>query len=221
MLDEYAQHVALLKPDSIAELVGDDCEPVDKSLCSLAGIVTSVTLKNTKNGDRMAFFTLEDRMAEIECIAFARQYKENSHLIHTDSALFVSGTVSVREDEPPKLLVNRIEALVEDRRFRPEEHANKKVGASTASLQPARTEPPKDQREQASPKRLFLRVPAQKSREFCHALNLLEIFDGAFPAYFYFADEKRYETEAHGVALSDYVLGELRALLGNENVILK
>ena len=216
MLDEYSMHVALLKPDSIAELVGDDCEPVDKSRAELAGIVTSVTLKNTKNGDRMAFFTIEDRMAEIECIAFARQFREAAHLIHTDSALFVSGTVSVREDEPPKLLVNRIEALVEDTRFRPEEHAK------------PQEEQPRKQPEKAAPaspatppKRLFLRVPSSRSREYYKALNLLEIFDGSFPAFFFFADEKRYENEAHGIAISDYVLKELKTLLGEENVILK
>ncbi len=218
MLDEYSKHVALLKPDSIAALVGDDCEPVDKSLATLAGIVTSVTLKNTKNGDRMAFFTLEDRMAEIECIAFARQYKENAHLIHSDSALFVSGTVSVREDEPPKLLVNRIEALVEDRRFRPEEHTAPQKNESSHQKQTVSEKP---QRVEATPKRLFLRVPSQKSIEYCKALNLVEIFDGSFPGYFYFADEKRYETEAHGIAVSDYVVNELKNLLGADNVILK
>ena len=166
----------------------------------------------------MAFFTLEDRMAEIECIAFARQYKENAHLIHSDSALFVSGTVSVREDEPPKLLVNRIEALVEDRRFRPEEHMEEQK--SVPAVQKSRVAEP-TKRTETMPKRLFLRVSSQKSREYCKALNLLEIFDGSFPSYFYFADEKRYETEAHGIAVSDYVVNELKNLLGAENVILK
>ena len=37
----------------------------------------------------------------------------------------------------------------------------------------------------------------------------------------YIANEKRYETAPLGVAVSDYVLQELRALLGEENVILK
>ena len=52
-------------------------------------------------------------------------------------------------------------------------------------------------------------------------LNLLEIFDGTFPTFFFFADEKRYETEAHGLAISEYVVNQLKALLGEENVILK
>jgi len=223
MLDEYSKHVAILAPDSIAELVGDDCDPADKSRAALAGIVTSVTLKNTKNGERMAFFTLEDRMAEIECVAFARQYRDASHLLHTDSALYVVGSVSVREDEPPKLLVNRLEALVEDQRFRPEEYAAKREDERKASSPSSAQASEKSTSEavKKAPSRLFLRVPSAKSSEYYKALNLLEIFEGSFPTFFFFADEKRYETVAHSVAVSDYVLRELRTLLGEENVILK
>ena len=223
MLDEYSKHVELLAPDSIADLVGDDCDPVDKSRVALAGIVTSVTLKSTKNGDRMAFFTLEDRMAEIECVAFARQYRDASYLIRQDNALYVVGTVSVREDEPPKLLINRVEALVEDRQFRPEIHkkAEEDVQKAVAASRENADQKPIANAEKKAPARLFLRVPNAKSHEYHKALNLLEIFEGNFPSFFFFADEKRYETEARGVAVSDYVLRELRGLLGEENVILK
>ena len=225
MLDEYSKHVEILKPESISDYVGDECDPVDKARVSLAGIVTSVTLKNTKNGDRMAFFTIEDRMAEIECIAFARQYGEYAHLIHTDSGVFVSGTVSVREDEPPKILINRIEGLVENIRFRPEDVAPRQTAQgmhrASAESRPQASVPTAAPAANAAPRRLFLRVPNDKDKLYLKALNLAELFDGTFPVYFFFADEKRYEVTPHGVAVSDYVLSEFRALLGEENVILK
>jgi hypothetical protein len=66
-----------------------------------------------------------------------------------------------------------------------------------------------------------LRVPGAHDRLYFKALNLLEIFDGSFPTFFYFADEKRYETVPHPTAMSEYVLRQLRELLGEENVILK
>jgi hypothetical protein len=72
-----------------------------------------------------------------------------------------------------------------------------------------------------APKRLFLRVPSAKCDAYFKTLNLAELFDGSFPAFFYFADEKRYETAPIGVALSEYVLEQFRGLLGKENVILK
>ncbi len=220
MLDEYSKHLEILAPDPIADYVADECDPVDKARVSFAGIVTSVTTKNTKNGDRMAFFTIEDSAAEIECIAFARQYSEYAHLIHTDSGVFVSGTLSLREDEPPKLLINRIEGLVENERFRPETVKTERETAPRVQKTTEAASTPTS-RQSEPPKRLFLRVPDTKSMTYCKALNLVELFDGSFPVYFFFADEKRYETTPHGMSLSDYVLEELRALLGAENVILK
>ena len=229
MLDEYANHVQHLNPDSIADYVSDDSDPVDKTRVCLVGIVTSVTQKSTRNGDRMAFFTIEDRMAEIECVAFAKQYADGAHLIHTDSALCVTGTISVREDEPPKLLVNHLEPLIENQRF-------EKPKASEATANPTATEKktapiaigqettvrkPNTSADQAIHTRLFLRVPDATGSVFCKALNLVELFDGDFPAYFFFADEKRYDVTPHGVSLSDYVLCQLCELLGEENVILK
>ncbi len=208
LLDEYSKHLETASVDSIAEYVADESDPVDKARASFAGIITAVTAKNTKSGDRMAFFTIEDRMAEIECLVFARQYTEYAHLIRTDAGVLVSGTLSVREDEPPKLLVNRMEALIENERF---DTANVRI--ETAPARPAA--------QTSTPKRLFLRAPSVKSEAYRKALNLVELFDGSFPTFFYYADEKRYETIPMGLALSDYVLKQLRDILGEEHVILK
>lgn len=222
MLDEYSSHLAVLKPASIADYVSDDAAVTEKMRVNIAGIVTSVTLKNTKSGDRMAFFTVEDGMAEIECIVFARQYADYAHCIQVDRALFVSGTLSLREDEPPKLLANRMEPLIENAHFASASKAHENEQADDEA--PAQKTPQNGQVPQSlptAPKRLFLRVSGVHGRDYVKALNLVELFDGGFPVFFYFADEKRYETESHGIFMSDYVLSQLRALLGDENVILK
>ena len=227
MLDEYTKHLSHLKYDQILDLVGDESDPAEKMRVNLVGIVTSVTLKNTRNGDRMAFFTLEDRMAEIECVAFARQYAENAHLIRVDAALYVSGTVSLREDEPPKVLVNRLEELVEDARFRSEmistvtESRQERDMPTKAASLTAKPNPSPTPARPAAPRRLFLRVPGRKDAKYFKALNLCELFEGEFPAFFYFADEKSYDTSPHGVAMSDYVMRQMTDLLGAENVILQ
>ena len=169
----------------------------------------------------MAFFTLEDRAAEIECVAFARQYAENGHLIRTDNALCVSGTISLREDEPPKILVNAMEQLIDDAHFTPKPSKSEPVEVAEKPSRATQTAPKTHTPAAKAPTRLFLRVPSTTDGLYYKALNLAELFDGEFPAYFYFADEKRYDTVPHGIAMSDYVLKELIALLGADNVILK
>ncbi len=225
MLDEYEKHLSVLSPMSIADIVGEDADPAEKASASIAGMITSVTVKNTKNGDRMAFFTLEDRMAEIECVVFSRQFANLSHLIRRDCGVYVSGNISLREDEAPKLLVQRMEELIENNRFDP--------ALVQASKQQTRTVSPEARASTApatpsgapiaskAPTRLFLRVPDAHGELCQRARNLCEIFDGTFPVYFYYADEKRYEVTPIGVSMSDYVLRELQALLGEGNAILK
>lgn len=66
-----------------------------------------------------------------------------------------------------------------------------------------------------------MRVPDDRGELFLKARNLVEILEGDFPTFFYYADEKRYETTPVGVSLTPYLLEQLYALLGRENVILK
>ncbi len=208
---------------SILDLTGEDAEPADKTTVCFAGMVTSVSTKSTKNGDRMAFFRLEDRMDEIECIVFPGQFGNLSHLLRPDVGVIVWGSLSVREDEKPKVIVNRMEALVENRHFN--EQTEQSVRAQQTQKAPRAAEERHTASTQSAniskPRRLFLRVSSQKGKDYFKALNLVELFDGDFPVFFFFADEKRYETEPHGFALSDYLLKQLTDLLGAENVILK
>ena len=58
MLDEYGKHIKLLRPHPLSELLSEEVELVDKQRIEVAGIIGAVSVKNTRNGDRMAFFTI-------------------------------------------------------------------------------------------------------------------------------------------------------------------
>ena len=225
LLDEYSRHTEMLQFDPISMAVGEDADPVDRAAMKTVGIITSVTVKGTKNGKRMAFFTLEDRTAEMECIVFPNIFEELSPLLVRDSAVLVRGTISLREEEDAKLLVQSVEELVENNRFDPSIVKVKKTEEKAPTY--AQKAPQAEQKTApAAPsikdaKRLFLRVPNNKCEAFYKAQNMLEILEGDFPAFFFYADEKRYETTPQGIALTPYLLNQLYALLGRENVILK
>ena len=108
LLDEYSKHTGMLQFSPISDMVGEDADPVDRAAMKTVGIITSVTVKGTKNGKRMAFFTLEDRTAEVECIVFPNLFEELAPLLVRDNAVLVRGTVSLREEEDAKLLVQGV-----------------------------------------------------------------------------------------------------------------
>ena len=209
LLDSYSKHLATLSVTPINAYVGEDADATDRIVVTVAGMITSVTVKNTKNGDRMAFFSLEDQSGEVECVVFAKRFEQISHLIRADIAVCVTGNLSVREEEKTKILVNQVEELIENAAFR-ETEIKKEI---------PKAEAPKSAPQQ--PKRLFLRLPSREDALWKRAENLLEIFEGSFPVAFYDAEQKQYAFDMPAVALSRYVLNELRALLGEENVILK
>jgi len=225
LLDEYSRHVETLTFSPISDMVGEDADPMDRAAMRTVGIITSVMVKGTKNGKRMAFFTLEDRTAEVECIVFPNIFEEFSPLLVRDSAILVQGTISLREEEDAKLLVQTVEELVENNRFDPSLVKETKNKQRTMAY--VQKMPEKEQKTTVSiptikdAKRLFLRVPDDRSELFAKTRNLLEILEGDFPAFFFYANEKRYETTPLGVSLTPYLLEQLYALLGRENVILK
>ena len=120
MLDNYSKHIDDLDTVTTAELFekSDDGGLIysDKDRVKLVGIINSVSLKTTKNEERMAFFALEDKLGEIECIVFPKKYNELYHEIFVDAAIYVEGTVSIKDDEP-KLLINHIEPLTDNDRY--------------------------------------------------------------------------------------------------------
>ena len=80
---------------------------------SVGGVVTAVKGMHDKNGNAMAFFTLEDYSGTIEAIAFASVYETTRPLIHSDTPILVTGRVDRREEEPGKLIANAIVPLAE------------------------------------------------------------------------------------------------------------
>lgn len=220
MMENFTKHLSALSPQPISAFLSEDANLPDHSFGKIAGMITSVSVKNTKNNERMAFFTVEDQYGEMECVAFAKIYAMVVPLIRADNAVFVTGSVSKRDEEPPKLLVNRVEELIENADYRETATpaAETPVPANgNDSAQPAEARPA----SQKAPRKLFLRVPDRDGILCRKAKNLTEIFEGSFPIAFYYASEKQYDFDCAGVMLSDYLVGSLKDLLGPENVILK
>lgn len=74
----------------------------------MAGMLGDVRKIVTKAGREMAAARLEDLYGTIELIVFSKSYTKYREYLVDDSVVFVSGKLSIREDEPPKLIVDSI-----------------------------------------------------------------------------------------------------------------
>lgn len=83
----------------------------DNQTVILGGILTEVNQKVTRNNTLMAFLKLEDLTGEIEIIVFPKTLDRIRDNIHLDGLVLIRGRLSIKEDEMPKLICEKIDPL--------------------------------------------------------------------------------------------------------------
>jgi DNA polymerase-3 subunit alpha len=85
----------------LASLTNANAEKIkdlpDRTPIRLGGVVVGVQLKITKKGDRMAFVTVEDLAGMVDVIVFPDLYQTCQEHLETDTAILVSGELTVDE----------------------------------------------------------------------------------------------------------------------------
>lgn len=234
LLDDYALHIAALKPDSVSaikqsflpneeqETENDTETPTyaDKQTVILAGILTRRQNKSTRGGESMAFLTLEDRGGEIELIVFPKVLAEYGLYLTVNAAVAVRGTISLRDEDEPKLLLRDMQPLMENAAWQQKHPPSPAV--QSPPIAPQQVAAPQPEQPKKAPTRLFLKVESMES-EACHRAEcFLNIFSGTFPVVFYDASSGKYLRAEHlHAALNDFVLRELSEILGKDCVVLR
>lgn len=121
LLDTFSMHIEKLSPVPISDILEQDIDGAyvcsDRDKVCIVGIINSVTVKNTRNNEHMAFFKVEDKHGEIECISFTKSYKEFSPQIYIDNAIYAEGIVSIKDDDQPKIIINSLIPLEDNESF--------------------------------------------------------------------------------------------------------
>lgn len=225
VLDGFSDALASsdITPIHLLMKVAEDDSNADRTPVTVAGMITALTVKMTKAGKAMAFFTVEDRMGEIECVAFSRERERFAALLVPDTAVIVSGQLSLREDEPPKVILADIEELPPNGTPRsiPSAKPVQRTPQRGVAPQAIATAKPVTTSQGALPRILYLRVPALHHALSSRVRELLVANTGDLPVSIFAADTKAYHRQTEGIACTEQVIAALTALLGKENVVLK
>ncbi len=195
-LEQYKQIIGEVSTHNIIDLVSEDSLKYDNAKVTIACAVSSIKTINTKSGSLMAFVTVEDLTSVIEVIIFPKILEENAHLIRDNEVLIIEATVSCKEDEASKLIANKIINIKND--------DTDKLGQDTNN----------------SKHGLWLKIPSRKTDEFNNVKDLLNVFNGSTPVYFYVEDEKKRMLAPKNMwcMYSDLLMSELSGILGEHNV---
>lgn len=222
MLDAYKNHIKQLKCQTISDIITDEddtqvsSDSSDGKYVGIAGIITSKTVKETKNKTPMFFITVEDRSGEIEAVVFPKQAEKFSSFIYTDAAVYISGNISVKEDEKPKILVSKIIPLSPDEgRKDTEENAASDVLGPTENHR-------NGIRNGSGEITVYARVTDMNSPQCRTLLEFAKRHAGSAKLILYSMNEKKYYNAAgYGIKLTEENTEKMRKILGESNVVIR
>ena len=110
-LDDYQDLLSRNVNVRSADFILDDegkTAVTDGSMVTFGGIISQVKNKSAKNGQPMAFISVEDVLGSIEIIVFPRDYALCRRYIFEGSKVIIKGRVSVNEDEDGKLIAGTV-----------------------------------------------------------------------------------------------------------------
>ncbi len=230
-LHEYADDIARLSSLKFSDFLqnsdqedeggiveyGDNIK--DGAPVTVCVLCASIKTKITKNNKMMAFVTVEDLTGQSELIVFPNVYERcRAHLVE-DTPLLITGKLSFREDEEPKILCDSIEILEHGMdapapkpRFSDERKAVPVPRPVSESLKPP-----------TGSKKLYLKFELGKDFLLDRAKSILEANAGDVPVYIHIEETKQTALAPKNlwVSESSALKDALCVLLGSQNVVLK
>ncbi len=110
-LDDYEKRwrktISAISSDFIPDDETNLPKVKDGTKAIIGGIIAEKTVKFTKKNRAMAFLTLEDIFGNIEVIVFPDNYENYLGILSEDSKIFAEGRISVEEEKPAKLILEK------------------------------------------------------------------------------------------------------------------
>lgn len=111
-LDEYAQmwkrHISAMTTDFEIDDETGETKVRDGAKETIGGMIMNKTVKTTKNGQLMAFITIQDLVGTVEVIVFPRDYMANRAIFDTATKVFIIGRVTANVDENAKIICEKV-----------------------------------------------------------------------------------------------------------------
>ncbi len=226
-LDAYAEKLGKLQVnarflESLSEDAPDHGMSWDQKTVRMGGIIAEKKLKAARSGNMMAFVQLEDMYGVTEVLVFPKVYERVSQLLTQDAPVVMTGKLSVREEEAPKLLLDRVAPLSEIDALDAPPRRGYRMGDDGAPPPELDAPPPEEDfapRRTRPARRLYLKLTAEQRPE---VLRILAETPGSICVMLYMADEKKtYQAPREYWVDEGYDFGALANLIGADNIVLK
>lgn len=204
-LEGYRDVIEEVNRYTILDINGENAINHDNENIDLVCLVEAVKYKITKNNENMAFVTVEDFTSSIELLVFPTKLQEIDTSLKVNTVVVINARISAKDDETVSLICNRFQTIDEYLKHKGEKllTVNPVINKKSDSL--------------------YIKVQDDRSDQYKKAISLTSVFFGKTPLYIYLEEEKKLvlAPKKLWVDISSELIGELIAILGEENVAIK
>lgn len=158
------------------------------------GIITEVNKKRSKSGREICYMKLEDLKGTLEITFFSNAFAKYRSIIEEDNLVTIKGRINIRDGMPPSP-VGEVVILWKDE----EENATK------AKLK----------------QRLCLRFDTKNPDIYSKVKNSISSYPGETPVVIKCSSSNKVFNYQQQVRINNYLLNELRGIIGNENIVVQ
>jgi DNA polymerase-3 subunit alpha len=203
----------------------------------MAGLVMSRKNKTTRSNEIMSFVQLEDLSGAYEMVVFPKILQQSAQLLTEGSPVLIFGRLSIRDDDQPKLIAERIAGLFPEmkelpddfRHFSHDRYRNGRQGKAQENnsnndydVKRAATNMPSISADSTSAVRpLVIRYNGRENDAgYKRLISTLQYFQGDQPVRIFLAQEKRLINLPPEMWLvrDNLILQEIAAVYGIENI---
>ena len=170
----------------------------------IAGIITSVKKKYTKNNKIMAFVTIEDLNGSVEIIIFEPTFLKYQDKLLEENIIMIKGRLSIREDDNTKIVAQEIRNFGEKFSENSNKYENKKQNVQNTEIQ--------------KPKHLVIDITNMEETEKAKLRGAIRFFNGErnnIPVAVKTGDEIK---PCGAIHLTEEILKEFEEIAGKQNV---
>ena len=170
----------------------------------IAGIITSVKKKYTKNNKIMAFVTIEDLNGSVEIIIFEPTFLKYQDKLLEENIIMIKGRLSIREDDNTKIVAQEIRNFGEKFSENSNKYENKKQDVQNTEIQ--------------KPKHLVIDITNMEEKEKAKLRGAIRFFNGErnnIPVAVKTGDEIK---PCGAIHLTEEILKEFEEIAGKQNV---
>lgn len=111
-LDNYKDILNTLKLDNVIDIINNtNSKYKDGSKVKIAGIINHIKNQVTKTNKMMSFVTVEEKTSSVELVVFPNVHSEFASNLYEGNIIIVEGKLSFKEDEDPKIIVDKISPI--------------------------------------------------------------------------------------------------------------